>query len=157
MYLSQASTEMLATIPRRYKLSSLCFVYKNTFGDYWKSVAEYFLVTHFMMTQTNGNFSALLVICGGNSPVRVEFPAQRQVTRCSDVFFDLRLNKRLSKQSWGCWFETPSLPIFRRCNAILLTGHITATKCFPVNHVCHVRPGTRSWSIHNGSCALRLV
>ena len=23
-------------------------------------------------------------------------------------FFDLRLNKRLSKQSWGWWFETPS-------------------------------------------------
>ena len=24
-------------------------------------------------------------------------------------FFDLRLNKRLSKQSWGWWFETPTL------------------------------------------------
>ena len=30
-----------------------------------------------------------------------EFPAQRPVTRSSDVFYDLRLNKRLSKQSWG--------------------------------------------------------
>ena len=27
-----------------------------------------------------------------------EFPTQRQVTRSFDVFFDLRLNKRLSKQ-----------------------------------------------------------
>ena len=27
-----------------------------------------------------------------------EFPAQRPVTRSFDVFFDLRLNKRLSKQ-----------------------------------------------------------
>ena len=27
-----------------------------------------------------------------------------------DVLFDLRLNKRLSKQSWGWWFETPSRP-----------------------------------------------
>ena len=26
---------------------------------------------------------------------------QRPVTRSFDVFFDLRLNKRLSKQSWG--------------------------------------------------------
>ena len=28
-----------------------------------------------------------------------EFPTQRPVTRSFDVFFDLRLNKRLSKQS----------------------------------------------------------
>ena len=46
-------------------------------------------------------FSALLAICAGNSPVTVEFPAQRPVTRSFDVFLDLRLNKRLSKQSWG--------------------------------------------------------
>ena len=41
---------------------------------------------------------ALLAICAGNSPVHGEFPAQRPVTRSFDVFFDLRLNKRLSKQ-----------------------------------------------------------
>ena len=46
-------------------------------------------------------FSALLAICAGNSPVTGEFPAQRPVTRSFDVFFDLGLNKRLSKQSWG--------------------------------------------------------
>ena len=44
-------------------------------------------------------FSALLAICVGNSPVSGEFPTQRPVTRSFDVFFDLRLNKRLSKQS----------------------------------------------------------
>ena len=38
-------------------------------------------------------FSALLTMCAGNSPVPDEFPAQRQVTRSFDVFFDLRLNK----------------------------------------------------------------
>ena len=36
-------------------------------------------------------FSALLAICGGNSPVNGEFPAQRPMTRSFDVFFDLRL------------------------------------------------------------------
>ena len=46
--------------------------------------------------------SALLAISAGNSPVPGEFPAQRPVPRTFDVFFDLRLNKRLSKQSWGC-------------------------------------------------------
>ena len=49
-------------------------------------------------------FSALLAICAGNSPVPGEFHAQRPVTRSFDVFFDLRLNKRLGKQSWGWWF-----------------------------------------------------
>ena len=44
-------------------------------------------------------FAALLSICAENSPVTDEFPAQRPVTRSFDVFFDLRLNKRLSKQS----------------------------------------------------------
>ena len=61
-------------------------------------------------------FSALLVIYAGNSPVPGEFPAQRPVTRSFDVFFDLRLNKRLSKQSWGWWFETLSCPLWCHCN-----------------------------------------
>ena len=56
-------------------------------------------------------YSALLTICVGNSPVPGEFPAQGPVTRSFDVFFDLRLNKRLSKQSWGWWFETLSRPL----------------------------------------------
>ena len=63
-------------------------------------------------------FSALLAICAGNSPVTGEFPAQRPVTRSFDAFFDLRLNKRLSKQSWGWWFETLSRPLWRHCNVI---------------------------------------
>ena len=53
-------------------------------------------------------FSALLAICAGNSPVPGEFPTQRPVTWSFDVYFDLRPNKRLSKQSWGWWFETLS-------------------------------------------------
>ena len=61
-------------------------------------------------------FSPLLAICVGNSPVTGEFPAQRPVTRSFDVFFDLRPNKRLSKQWWGLWFETPSRPLWRHRN-----------------------------------------
>ena len=63
-------------------------------------------------------FSALLAICAGNSPVPGEFPAQRLVTRSFDVFFELRLNKRLSKQSWGWWFETLPCPLWRHSNAM---------------------------------------
>ena len=60
-------------------------------------------------------FSALLAICAGNSPVSGVFPAQRPVTRSFDVIFDLRLNKRLSKQWWDWWFETLSGPLWRNC------------------------------------------
>ena len=62
--------------------------------------------------------SALLALCAGNSPVTGEFPSQRPVTRNFGVFFDLRLNKRLSKQWWGWWFETPSCPLWRHCNIL---------------------------------------
>ena len=63
-------------------------------------------------------FSALLAICAENSPVPGEFTAQRPVTRSFDVFFDLRLNKRLSKQLWGWWFETLSHPLWRHRNDV---------------------------------------
>ena len=76
-----------------------------------------------MMTSSNGTFSVLLELCAGNSPVTGEFPSQRPVTRIFDVFFDMRLNKRLVKQSWRWWFETPWRSLWRHCNgrAILLS------------------------------------
>ena len=46
-----------------------------------------------------------------------EFTTQRPVTRSFDVFFDLRLNKRFSKQPWGWWFEMPSWSLWSHCNA----------------------------------------
>ena len=72
------------------------------------------------MTSSNIEiFSALLTICAGNSPVTGEFPAQRPVTRSFDVLFNLRLNKWLSKQWWGWWFETPPRPLWRHSNVIV--------------------------------------
>ena len=61
-------------------------------------------------------FSALLAIYAGNSLVPGEFPTQKPGTRSFDVFFDLRMNKRLSKQSWGWWFEMLLRPLWRQCN-----------------------------------------
>ena len=63
-------------------------------------------------------FSVLLAICAGDS-VSGKFPAQRPVTRSFDVFFDLRLNERLSKQSRGWSFETTSRPLWRHSNVLL--------------------------------------
>ena len=62
--------------------------------------------------------SALLALCAGNSTVTGEFPAQRPVARSFDVFFDLRLSKRLSKKSWVWWFETPLCPLWSHCNVL---------------------------------------
>ena len=67
-------------------------------------------------------FSASLAICAGNSPVPRKFPTQRPVSRSFDVFFELRLNKRLSKQSRGWWFKTLSCPLWRYCNDCSITG-----------------------------------
>ena len=64
-------------------------------------------------------------------PVTGEFPSHRPVTRCFDVFFDLCLNKRLSKQSWGWWFETPSRSLWRHCNVLspFCTYSVNVNKC----------------------------
>ena len=70
-----------------------------------------------MMTSSNGNISRVTCHLCGEFTVTGEFPTKRPVTRSFDVFFDLCLNKRLSKQSWGWWIETPSRPLWRHCNA----------------------------------------
>ena len=61
-------------------------------------------------------FSALLALCAGNSPVTSEFSLQKPVTRSFDVFFDLCLNKQLSKQSRRRWLEMPSCSLWSHCN-----------------------------------------
>ena len=63
-------------------------------------------------------FSTLLAFCAEKSPVTGEFPAQRPVTQSFDVFFHLHLNKQISKQLWGWWFEAPSGLLWRHCNGI---------------------------------------
>ena len=85
-------------------------------------------------------FSALLAIYAWNSPFPGEFTAQRPVTQSFDVFFDLRLNKRLSKQWWGWWFETLSRPLWRHCNGLTVLfcyGHIITIHCDFIHSVQH--------------------
>ena len=89
------------------------------FGEFFKSIwhLNYGICIIPWWRYQMETFSALLAICEGNSPVTGEFPTQRPVTRSFDVFCDLRLNRRLSKQSWGWWLETLSRPYWRQCNA----------------------------------------
>ena len=58
-----------------------------------------------MMTSSNGNIFRDTGPLWGEPPVTGGFPSQRPVTQSFDVFFDLRLNKRSSKQSRCWWFR----------------------------------------------------
>ena len=51
-----------------------------------------------MMASSNGNIFRVTGPLCGEFTGPGELPTQRPVTRSFDVFFDLRLNKRLSKQ-----------------------------------------------------------
>ena len=56
--------------------------------------------------------------------------------RSFDVVFDLHLNQRLSKQSWGWWFETPSRSLRRHCNGCPWTSFLAMT----------LKPYQRDWT-----------
>ena len=81
-----------------------------------------------MMTSSNGNiFRVTGLLCGEFTTG--EFPSQMPVTRSFDVFFDLRLNKWLSKQSWGWWFETPLRWLWRHYNECLIWNILKKGTC----------------------------
>ena len=71
-----------------------------------------------MMTSSNGNTFRVI------GHLRGEFTGPRWIprTKASDaglwcfLWTALESNKRLSKQSWGWWFETPSRLLWRHCN-----------------------------------------
>ena len=71
------------------------------------------------MTSSNGNiFRVTGLLCGEFSGLWWILRT-KPVTRSFGVFFDLHLNKQLSKQWWGWWFETPSSSLWRQCNAFV--------------------------------------
>ena len=108
--LTKLGLNFLVTRPQNNKPVTLWLKFWST--SWWRHQME--------------TFSALLAICAGNSPVPGEFPTQRPVTRSFDVYFDLRPNKWLSKQSWGWWFETLSCSLWRHRNVhwpSLITVH----------------------------------
>ena len=71
-----------------------------------------------MMTSSNENIFRV------TGPLCAEFTGHRWIplTTASDAelwcFLDLRLNRRLSKDSRGWWFETPSCSLWRQCNGL---------------------------------------
>ena len=89
-----------------------------------------------------------------NSPHKV--PA----TQSFDVFFDLRLINRLSKQWWGWWFETPLLTLWRHCNlyssqllhrhwASVTTAHCQCCSPERYGYNCHGKPTKPKQSVNH--------
>ena len=99
-------SEIPSVFPKGYLTDTKCYIRNvmNSLGD----------VT--VMTSSNGSSFRVagVALCG-------EITGQWLIplTKASDVFFDLLLNKRLCKQSWGCWFETTSRSLWRQCNDIV--------------------------------------
>ena len=70
------------------------------------------------MTSSNGNIFRFTGPLRREFTGRRGFPSQRPLTRSIDVFFDMRLNKLLSKPSrWRC-FGSPSRSLWRQFNAL---------------------------------------
>ena len=84
----------------------------------WHEYSILSIMLQFMMTISNANIFHVTGYLGGEFTSPGEFPTQRRVTRSFDVFFDLSLNKRFSKQSWGWWFQMQSHPLWRHCNGM---------------------------------------
>ena len=101
------------SLPNSFGWEFILFIKTHFYGG---ALTSHFMEEHssptsifpvFMMTSSNGNMFRVTGFCAGNSPVTAgspvtgEFLSHRPVTRSFDVFFDLRLNKRLSKQDAG--------------------------------------------------------
>ena len=78
-----------------------------------------------MLTSSNGNIFRVTGPLGGEFTSHRWIPLTEASDAEFDVFFDLRLNKPLSKQLWGWWFETPSRSLWRHCNGMWVNCLVT--------------------------------
>ena len=90
-------------------------------NKYAPGMLRQFAIFLYMMTSSNGNIFRVTGHLCGEFTASGEFPTQRPVTRIFDVFVDLCLNKRLSKQSWGWLFRRVTARFVIRFN--LWLGH----------------------------------
>ena len=98
-----------------------CFLHTVELSNLALKTARLPHICHMMMSSNGNTFRVTGPLCR-------EFTGHRwipctkampPVTWSFDVFFELRLNKQLSKQSWGWWFEMPSCPLWRYCNDMI--------------------------------------
>ena len=109
-----------------------CWLNVNSTQSLQNQLNTDFFSMNAMMTSSNRNIfrvTSLLALCEGKSPATGKFPSRRPVTRSFDVFFDLCLNKRLSKQPRGWWFETPLRPLWRHSNGDMIQTWSSRCRC----------------------------
>ena len=68
---------------------------------------------------------ALLALCEGSHRSPMDSPHKSQ-WRGAFMFFYLRPNKRLSKQSRRPWFETPWCSLWRHCNGFAVVQQVSS-------------------------------
>ena len=119
------------------------WVYMGILMDCYTQICVWiFLALHRqldMMTSSNGNIFRV------TGPLYGEFTGHRWIPRTQassasfDIFFDLRLNKPLIKQSWGWWFETPSCSLWRHCNGNVCSSPIFLEENVMILSSIHVK------------------
>ena len=95
--------------------------------------------TH-MITSWNGNIFRVAGPLWGEFTGHRWIPSQMPVTQSFDVCFDMRLNKRLSKQPRRWWLKTPLRPLWRHCIEITLVSHTCSPVFFGSNPI---------WQLHS--------
>ena len=76
-------------------------------------------------------FSELMALCAGIHRSAVNSPHKGQWCGVLVFSFIYALSKRLRKRSWDWWFETPSRPLWRHCNDLIL---FPRAETFPAIH-----------------------
>ena len=104
-----------------HQYSSIKYWWNRCQFSYWRTPQACSPSHSWWRHQMEFFFALLAPLCG-------EFTGHRWIplTKANDAelgvfwgFFYLRLNKRLSKQSWGWWFQTPSRSLWHDANACL--------------------------------------
>ena len=90
------------------------------------------------MTLSNWNISCVTCPLWGEFTGHRWIPLTKAITRSFDVFFGLRLNKQLCKQSRRWWVEKPSGPLWRHCNV----HQILHQWCYKLQRLCDIFIGT---------------
>ena len=98
-------------------------------------------VLQFMMTSPDESIFRVTGPLLGESTGNRWISSQRPVTRSCDIFYDLRLNKRLSKQSRRRRFETQSRWLRRHWNVHLHMHEAAILKylLFFINYMCRYK------------------
>ena len=105
------------SVPSFSHLAKIVNMCHGTFDIQFSKTEVYcaYNVLH-IMTSTNGNIFRVTGLLGGEFTGHRWIPRTKAMTRSFDIFFDLHMNRQLSKQWKRWWFETLPRSLWRHCN-----------------------------------------